>query len=691
MPNVEQKPGPFPRNQKRDRHRIKGRRRKRSPNYQMPLWLLVALAFVVIDLTDTRTPSTASPLASYRASVRDRSTQNDLNTGDVERAPVERASGERGSTETVVDDGLFQLFGTIPGVLSSASVSQGDRLSINGRMVEAPWFRQGESVYIPDMALVKHVGLDLGNTSDPSRQPVLWFSEDTTSLPALPTSFDGQFRYLNLADLVRQEGWALRTQSDVLSIDTQPSTILSVRHGRQTWGDRLVIDLDHPTPFQVDSQAGSVSIQIDGAVDSPPVPPSGGILPSLPLVGSAPTALLPLPDPDQSNTLSAVNLVSQGQQSTLQIGFSSQRQARVWTVSSPPRIIVDIHPGFMAEKAIHWLPGLWWRQRIVTLGGAQFPVISLEIDPDAPNMSLKPVWANPAAMPGTAPLATTARQWKAVAAINGGFFNRNNQLPLGAIRRDRQWSSGPILNRGIMAWNSLGDLHVGRLSLRESIRLASGQTFPSLHLNSGYVEAGLSRYTSAWGPSYTPLTDYETLITVRENRIVNKQLIESAGSGQVPIPPDGYVLAARSYRTAADAMPIGSTIQTEAASYPPEFEPYAQIVGAGPLLIQNRQIVLDARVEGFSDAFARQGAIRSAIATTSSGTILLVAVQQRVGGSGPTLSEMAHLLYQLGATNALNLDGGNSTSLYLGGQLINRPPSTVARVHNGIGVFIEPD
>jgi exopolysaccharide biosynthesis protein len=51
---------------------------------------------------------------------------------------------------------------------------------------------------------------------------------------------------------------------------------------------------------------------------------------------------------------------------------------------------------------------------------------------------------------------------------------------------------------------------------------------------------------------------------------------------------------------------------------------------------------------------------------------------------------MAQIMQQLGAVDALNLDGGSSTSLALGGQLIDRSPVTAARVHNGIGIFIAP-
>ena len=115
----------------------------------------------------------------------------------------------------------------------------------------------------------------------------------------------------------------------------------------------------------------------------------------------------------------------------------------------------------------------------------------------------------------------------------------------------------------------------------------------------------------------------------------------------------------------------------------------SQILAAGPILMQNRQIVLDAKSEGFSDAFIREKAIRSAICTTASGNVLIAAVHNRVGGAGATLAEVARVMQQLGCTEALNFDGGSSASLYLGGQLINRSPSTAARIHNGLGIFLQ--
>ncbi|MEM6433364.1 MAG: phosphodiester glycosidase family protein, partial [Cyanobacteria bacterium P01_D01_bin.115] len=113
-------------------------------------------------------------------------------------------------------------------------------------------------------------------------------------------------------------------------------------------------------------------------------------------------------------------------------------------------------------------------------------------------------------------------------------------------------------------------------------------------------------------------------------------------------------------------------------------------IGGGPTLVRGGQIIADARAEGFSEAFAAQAAPRSAIGVTPDGHIVLVAIHYSPGGRGPTLAEAAQIMRQLGAQNALNLDGGTSSSLYLGGTIINRHGSTVGRVHNGLGVLLAP-
>jgi hypothetical protein len=364
---------------------------------------------------------------------------------------------------------------------------------------------------------------------------------------------------------------------------------------------------------------------------------------------------------------------------------------QVSTVANPNRLIIDIRPDPLEERDITWAPGLRWRQNYVNLGTERFPVVWLEVNPRKFGLTLKPMWASSDGLAGIAPLIQTAQRYLAVGGINGGYFNRNNKLPLGAIRRDGQWLSGPILNRGAIAWNDSGQFYFGRLTLEETLITANDQRLPILFLNSGYVQSGIARYTPAWGATYTPLTDNEIILVIQKDQVTQQLPGGKVGETAFPIPQDGYLLTLRANAaTAASQLPIGTAVSISSATAPTDFSRYPHIIGAGPLLIQNRQIVLDAKGEKFSNAFIAEKAIRSGICTTATGTLMITAVHNRAGGYGPNLAEHAQLMQQMGCVDALNLDGGSSTSLYLGGQLLDRSPNTAARVHNGIGIFLKP-
>ena len=71
---------------------------------------------------------------------------------------------------------------------------------------------------------------------------------------------------------------------------------------------------------------------------------------------------------------------------------------------------------------------------------------------------------------------------------------------------------------------------------------------------------------------------------------------------------------------------------------------------------------------------------RSAIGYTADNRLILVAVDGREGASvGLTLSELAGFMKSIGCTNAINLDGGGSTVMYVNGNIVNNP-----KVHGGI-------
>jgi len=65
---------------------------------------------------------------------------------------------------------------------------------------------------------------------------------------------------------------------------------------------------------------------------------------------------------------------------------------------------------------------------------------------------------------------------------------------------------------------------------------------------------------------------------------------------------------------------------------------------------------------------------RTAIGQKATGEVLLLVIDGRsLKSFGATLKDAQNILLQYGAVNAANLDGGSSTTMYLNGQIINKP------------------
>lgn len=573
----------------------------------------------------------------------------------------------------------------------------GKEILFNNRTLPIAWSQWEQAgkqhIGISDTGLSQLLGVELLDTNEPTKQPIQWFSDPKTTPIVLTAKLNAGYRYLDISNFAQKSGWQIAIKGNTLEIASPATKVQDLRLGKQTWGDRLVIDLDRPTAWQVTQQ--------------PPPPKSKNPTDDLiPIIKSQiaqqewVVAIDGVADPvvgDRFNSQQslksdlsphAVKLETTGNLTNIHLSLPVGLSPRVSTLANPNRLVIDIRPDAMVERNILWADGLRWRQQYVNVGSDRFPVVWLEVNPNSSKLKLKPIWSEVTSLVGTAPLIKTADRYGAVAAINGGFFNRKNRLPLGAIRLDGQWLSSPILNRGAIAWNNTGKFKIGRLTRQETVITNAGQHLPISTFNSGYVQTGIARYSSSWGASYTPLTDNEVVAIVQNNSVASQLPGGKAGEAVFPIPVNGYLLVFRN-NTNPNLLPVGSIVRLTSGEVPADFAPYPQILAAGPVLIQNRQIVLDAKAEGFSDAFIQETAIRSAICTTASGKLSIAAVHNRAGGSGATLAEVAKVMQQLGCIDALNLDGGSSTSLYLGGQLLNRSPRTAARVHNGLGIFLQ--
>lgn len=121
----------------------------------------------------------------------------------------------------------------------------------------------------------------------------------------------------------------------------------------------------------------------------------------------------------------------------------------------------------------------------------------------------------------------------------------------------------------------------------------------------------------------------------------------------------------------------------------PETRGWNKLISANNVMVCGPVLLRDgAAVPLDHNAFNDNRHPRSAVGITADGEVILVTVDGRnARAHGMSLPELAFLLRQAGAREALNLDGGGSTALYIKGKnetgIVNYPSDNKAFDHGG--------
>ena len=129
------------------------------------------------------------------------------------------------------------------------------------------------------------------------------------------------------------------------------------------------------------------------------------------------------------------------------------------------------------------------------------------------------------------------------------------------------------------------------------------------------------------------------------------------------------------YPQPADNSVDNPPLPQPSASFPEGGTPWpvSQAIGGLPVLVQNGAIQVTAEEELIdSEAFVGPNP-RTAIGYREDNTIIVLVVEGRQAGSaGTTLQETAEIMLSLGAVEAVNLDGGGSTTMVAADEVVNR-------------------
>lgn len=257
---------------------------------------------------------------------------------------------------------------------------------------------------------------------------------------------------------------------------------------------------------------------------------------------------------------------------------------------------------------------------------------------------------------------TIAQNTNSIVAINGGFFKPQTGVPLGTLMIDKKIYTGPIYDRVALGIFEDG-YDVGRVQLNAKI-IGNNQEIKIDNINqprmlSSYILA----YTRDWG-KYAPASpQYGVQLQIVGNKIT------AASANPLSIPENGYVLVGPKSQL---GKLFGAEFVNIEINTNPKWENVEHIISGGPYLVKNGEVFVDMTAQKLQSIGGRNP--RTAIGYTKDNDLILIAVDGREGSSiGMTLVELANLMKSLGCINAINLDGGGSTVMYVKGQIVNHP------------------
>jgi hypothetical protein len=290
----------------------------------------------------------------------------------------------------------------------------------------------------------------------------------------------------------------------------------------------------------------------------------------------------------------------------------------------------------------------------------------LIINPRTPGVSID--YASAGSVRTTAPVRDILAKDHAVAGVNGDFYDIGDTgAPLG-LGRDRQ--RGLIHGRSD-GWNSAffldhrGHPDIGTLPMRASYQQHPG--FKITNVNSPFVRpGGIGIYTSQWGKTDGYRVTDGQRRNLRVLKILDGRVIASRTTLSKDRNIDGMLLIGRG-QGARDLAKV--QVGTRATlDWWLEGRPKMAISG-------NQFLVRNGVIEVVDD---REMQPRTAVGIDKdTGEVLVLAVDGRQSDSrGMTMVELANMMIELGADEALNLDGGGSTTM------VARRPDGVRRVIN---------
>ena len=358
----------------------------------------------------------------------------------------------------------------------------------------------------------------------------------------------------------------------------------------------------------------------------------------------------------------------------------------------PPSLVVELPRSYFFKETSSIKPGI--NKHLIHTVGKRGPIVIhvVEINLNNKKISFKVGMPNNKSIQSKETLSNLVKEQMAFVGVNANYFDVNKGNPLGTLITNGTWLVGPIYNRVAVGFSKHNKVSIDQVKLigeatayEDSVTKKIPKAMFTINgLNTpAYLYDKVGLYTQNWG-SELDLGKNQIALLVQNDQV------KKIATKKVKIPTDSYVLVG------GKSTPLMSIQKNDMIDIQwdssPDWSDIQESISGGPYLIMSGKVYIDEKEQRFKFSTKDTYAPRSAIGIDSRDKLYLITVDGRKSNYsvGVSLEEFAHLLTKLHLKEAINLDGGGSTTLVADGKIINTLSERHERkISNGLLVFYE--
>ncbi|MEW5946461.1 MAG: phosphodiester glycosidase family protein [bacterium] len=282
-------------------------------------------------------------------------------------------------------------------------------------------------------------------------------------------------------------------------------------------------------------------------------------------------------------------------------------------------------------------------------------------------------------------LTSIVRRSGALIGVNGGYFDMETGAPVDLLVVDGQALTLPERRRAFFGLDRAGTPSFLTPNVEMSVRCAGAELLYARRLNAAPAPGENAVFTSWYGGGRAAGGAGRREYVVRGGAVIG---IAPPGGAA---PADGFVFSTDGGELFCGGAPVsvGAPMSLVVSSYP-DISKIWRGFSAGPMLVENGTPKTGIEEDfSFLSRIVSKRNPRTAVGVTGDNRFVAVVVEGRsVFSAGLFLDELAALMAGLGVRTGMNLDGGGSSGLVVGGRFVNRPSDGKERpVGSAVVVF----